>query len=152
MQPHLEISQDNLDAMKSFALTNNEPIVMVNLMQLRPRAHYADPSLNNCTGLEAFARYTTESAEVRKKVGAELVWLRHTDADWTNRENLGHGGFSAVPQHERVSDYEGNRCISSSQRTQVNGPARLKIDYDASESLRCQIAVVLNHCKRVVRS
>ena len=74
MQPHLEISQDNLDAMKSFALTNNEPIVMVNLMQLRPRAHYADPSLNNCTGLEAFARYTTESAEVRKKVGAELVW------------------------------------------------------------------------------
>ena len=74
MQPHQEISQDNLDAMKSFALTNNEPIVMVNLMQLRPRAHYADPSLNNCTGLEAFARYTTESAEVRKKVGAELVW------------------------------------------------------------------------------
>ena len=74
MQPHLEISQDNLDAMKSFALTNNDPIVMVNLMQLRPRAHYADPSLNNCTGLEAFARYTTESAEVRKKVGAELVW------------------------------------------------------------------------------
>ena len=74
MQPHLEISQDNLDAMKSFALTNNEPIFMVNLMQLRPRAHYADPSLNNCTGLEAFARYTTESAEVRKKVGAELVW------------------------------------------------------------------------------
>ena len=76
MQPHLEISQDNLDAMKSFALTNNEPIVMVNLMQLRPRAHYADPSLNNCTGLEAFARYTTESAEVRKKVGAELVCIQ----------------------------------------------------------------------------
>ena len=74
MQPHLEISQDHLDAMKSCALTNTDPIVMVNLMQLRPRAQYADPSLNNCTGLEAFARYTTESAEVRKKVGAELVW------------------------------------------------------------------------------
>ena len=154
MQPHLEISQDNLDAMKSFALTNTEPIVMVNLMQLRPRAHYADPSLNNCTGLEAFARYTTESAEVRKKSGGGigLVWRRHTDADWTDRENLGHGGLCAVPQHERVSDHGGNRCISSSQRTQASGPARLKIDYDASEPLRCQTAVVLSHSKRVVRS
>ena len=154
MQPHLEISQDNLDAMKSFALTNNEPIVMVNLMQLRPRAHYADPSLNNCTGLEAFARYTTESAEVRKKVGAELVWSGEgiQMPIGPTPENLGHGGLSAVPQHERVSDHEGNRCISSSQRTQASGPARLKIDYDTSEPLRCQTAVVLSHSKRVVRS
>ena len=36
------------------------------------------------------------------------------------------------PQHERVSDHEGNRCISNSQSTQESGPARLKIDYDVS--------------------
>ena len=47
---------------------------MVNLMQVRPHAEYDDPALNDCTGLEAFARYTSDSAEVRKEVGAELVW------------------------------------------------------------------------------
>ena len=50
------------------------PLVMVNLMQVRPHAEYDDPALNDCTGLEAFARYTSGSAEVRKEVGAELVW------------------------------------------------------------------------------
>ena len=47
---------------------------MVNLMQVRPRAEYKDPALNDCTGLEALARYTSGSAGVRKEVGAELVW------------------------------------------------------------------------------
>ena len=74
MKPHLEIAEDNLAAMAAFADSNAEPIVMVNLMQVRHHAKYEDPSLNNCTGLEAFARYTAGSAEVRKEVGAELVW------------------------------------------------------------------------------
>ena len=74
MKPHLEINEDNLLALEAFAETNNEPIVMVNLMQIKPSAEYEDPRLNNCTGLEAFARYTEESAEVRKNVGADLVW------------------------------------------------------------------------------
>ena len=74
MKPHLDIAEDNLAAMVAFADSNAEPIVMVNLMQVRHHAKYEDPSLNNCTGLEAFARYTAGSAEVRKEVGAELVW------------------------------------------------------------------------------
>ena len=74
MKSHLEITEDNLLAMEAFAETNNEPIVMVNLMQIKPNAEYEDPKLNNCSGLEAFARYTSESAEVRKNVGADLVW------------------------------------------------------------------------------
>ena len=74
MKHHLEITEDNLLAMEAFAETNNEPIVMVNLMQIKPNAEYEDPKLNNCSGLEAFARYTSESAEVRKNVGADLVW------------------------------------------------------------------------------
>ena len=74
MKPHLEITGDNLAAMEAFAESNEEPIVMVNLMQVRPRAEYENPALNDCTGLEAFARYTSGSAEVRKEVGAELVW------------------------------------------------------------------------------
>ena len=74
MKSHLEITEDNLSAMEAFAETNNEPIVMVNLMQIKPNAEYEDPKLNNCSGLEAFTRYTLESAEVRKNVGAYLVW------------------------------------------------------------------------------
>ena len=37
-------------------------------------AEYADPALNNCTGLKAFGRYTSGSAQVRKDAGGELVW------------------------------------------------------------------------------
>ena len=55
MKPHLEITEDNLAAMEVFAESNEEPIVMVNLMQVRPHAEYEDPALNDCTGLEAFA-------------------------------------------------------------------------------------------------
>ena len=32
MNPHLEITEDNLLAMEAFAQTNDDPIVMVNLM------------------------------------------------------------------------------------------------------------------------
>ena len=73
MKTHLEITANNLAALDTFAQTNDCPIVMVNLMQVRQQAQYEDPAANSCTGLEAFARYTAGSAEVRKEVGAELV-------------------------------------------------------------------------------
>lgn len=74
MNTHLEITANNLAALATFAQTNDGPIVMVNLMQVRQHAQYEDLAANGCTGLEAFARYTAGSAEVRKEVGAELVW------------------------------------------------------------------------------
>ena len=74
MKTHLEITANNLAALATFAQTNDGPIVMVNLMQVRQHAQYEDLAANGCTGLEAFARYTAGSAEVRKEVGAELVW------------------------------------------------------------------------------
>ena len=74
MKPHLEITDDNLIAMEAFAEANNDPIVMVNLMQIKPSAVYEDPRLNNCTGFEAFARYTSGSAKVRDEAGAQLLW------------------------------------------------------------------------------
>lgn len=74
MNTHLEITANNLAALATFAQTNNGPIVMVNLMLVRQHAQYEDLAANGCTGLEAFARYTAGSAEVRKEVGAELVW------------------------------------------------------------------------------
>ena len=38
MKPHLEITENNLAAMEAFAESNDEPIVMVNLMQVRLHA------------------------------------------------------------------------------------------------------------------
>ena len=68
MKPYLEITEDNLAAMEVFAESNEEPIVMVNLMQVRPHAECDDPALNDCTGLEAFARCPSGSAAVSKEV------------------------------------------------------------------------------------
>tara|TARA_X000000950_G_C13872700_1_gene643588 strand:+ start:1512 stop:1919 length:408 start_codon:yes stop_codon:yes gene_type:complete len=74
MKPHPEITEDDLAAMEAFTKSNDEPIVMVNPMQVGPHAEYENPALNDCTGLEAFARYTSGSAEVRKEAGAEMIW------------------------------------------------------------------------------
>ena len=74
MKPHLEITEENIIAMKAFATTNDKPIVMVNLMQVRATAEYKDAELNDCSGYDAFARYTEGSSHVRREVGAELIW------------------------------------------------------------------------------
>ena len=52
---HLEISEENLRLMQKYAKHNDEPIVMVNLMQLRDTAQYEDDSAPTCTGEQ---RYT----------------------------------------------------------------------------------------------
>ena len=41
---HLEISEDNLTLMQEYAENNDQPIVMVNLMQVRDTAQYEDGS------------------------------------------------------------------------------------------------------------
>ena len=74
MELHLEITEDSLAAMEAYAESNNEPIVMVNLMQVRSNAEYDDPALNDCAGLDAIARYTLGSAEVKKEAGAQPIW------------------------------------------------------------------------------
>ena len=71
---HLEISEDNLTLMQEYAENNDEPIVMVNLMQVRDTAQYEDDSAPICSGSEAFERYNKGSAEVRKESGAKLIW------------------------------------------------------------------------------
>ena len=74
MKPHLEITEANIAAMEAFSITNGAPVVMVNLMQVRATACYEDAALNDCSGYEAFARYTQGSSEVRQHAGAELIW------------------------------------------------------------------------------
>ena len=68
MKPHLKAKEDNPDAMEAFTESNDEPIVMVNLEQVGPHAECDDPALNECTGLEAFARCPSGSAAVSKEV------------------------------------------------------------------------------------
>jgi len=40
MQPHLEITEENMTALEAFVATHSEPIVMVNLMQLATRTRH----------------------------------------------------------------------------------------------------------------
>ena len=74
MKPHLEITESSLASMEAFAESNRGPIVMVNLMQVRPNAVYEASQVDNCSGYEALACYTNDSATVRQAAGAELVW------------------------------------------------------------------------------
>ena len=74
MKPYLEITDSSLASMEAFAESNIGPIVMVNLMQVRPNAVYKATLVDNCSGYEALARYTNDSATVRQAAGAELVW------------------------------------------------------------------------------
>ena len=74
MKPYLALTDNSLAAMKTFAESNGDPIVMVNLMQVRPNALYEPPLVDHCSGYEALARYTHESAAVRQAAGAGLVW------------------------------------------------------------------------------
>ena len=74
MTPHLEITEENMAEMEAFATTNDKPIVMVNLMRVRATAEYKDAELNDCSGYDAFARYTEGSSHVRREVGAKLIW------------------------------------------------------------------------------
>ena len=74
MTPHLEFTEENMAEMEAFATTNDEPIFMVNLMQVRATAEYEDAALNDCSGYEAFARYSEGSSHVRREVGAKLIW------------------------------------------------------------------------------
>lgn len=53
---HLEITEDNLAAMESFAEFNAETIVMFYPMQVWPQAEYEESALNDCNGIDAFAR------------------------------------------------------------------------------------------------
>ena len=69
MRPYLKTTEDNPDAMEAFTESNDEPIAMVNPEQVRPHAECDDPALNDCTGLEAFARCPSGSAAVSKEVG-----------------------------------------------------------------------------------
>ena len=55
LKAHLEIPEDNLTLMQEYAANNDEPIVMVNLMQVREIAQYEDDSAPTCTGEQ---RYT----------------------------------------------------------------------------------------------
>ena len=70
MKPYLALTDNSLAAMKTFAESNGDPIVMVNLMQVRPNALYEPPLVDHCSGYEALARYTHESAAVRQAAGA----------------------------------------------------------------------------------
>jgi hypothetical protein len=96
MKPYLEITDSSLASMEAFAEQNVGPIVMVNLMQVRPKAVYAASLVDNCSGYEALARLCNSQASRRGRAG--LVWPGSSNAYWPQRENLGLSGLSKIPE------------------------------------------------------
>ena len=62
---HLEIPEDNLALMQEYAANNDEPIVMVNLMQVRDTAQYERSASHlrcrNIDSLQTCLLYTSPS-------------------------------------------------------------------------------------------
>lgn len=56
-----------------FALGDNDPILMVNLLKFKDKAEYEDGRATNLTGREAYEIYITETREHLANVGAELI-------------------------------------------------------------------------------
>jgi uncharacterized protein (DUF1330 family) len=56
-----------------FALGDDDPILMVNLLKFKDKAEYEDGRVANLTGREAYEIYVTETREHLANVGAELI-------------------------------------------------------------------------------
>ena len=56
-----------------FALGDDDPILMVNLLKFKDKAEYEDGRATNLTGREAYEIYLTETREHLANVGAELI-------------------------------------------------------------------------------
>ena len=56
-----------------FALGDDDPILMVNLLKFKDKAEYEDGRATNLTGREAYEIYITETREHLANVGAELI-------------------------------------------------------------------------------
>ena len=56
-----------------FALGDDDPILMVNLLKFKDKAEYEDGRATNLTGREAYEIYVTETREHLANVGAELI-------------------------------------------------------------------------------
>jgi len=56
-----------------FALGDDDPILMVNLLKFKDKAEYEDGRVTSLTGREAYEIYVTETREHLANVGAELI-------------------------------------------------------------------------------
>ena len=56
-----------------FALGDDDPVLMVNLLKFKDKAEYEDGRATNLTGREAYEIYVTETREHLANVGAELI-------------------------------------------------------------------------------
>ena len=63
----------NPTQLAEFALGDDDPILMVNLLKFKDKAEYEDGRATNLTGREAYEIYVTETREHLANVGAELI-------------------------------------------------------------------------------
>lgn len=113
-----EIEDNALEAMERFAADNHDPIVMVNLMNLREQAVYPpDSGFTNCSGRAAMKRYEEGSAEVRRVSGARLIWggfvkqiaIAPTEESWDRVVLVRYPSATAYLTMRATSEYQSAR-------------------------------------------
>ena len=99
-------------------MTNNDLIVMVNLMKVRERAQYGSDSLAEpCSGSEAMDRYRRGSAEVRKQSGSKIVWrgepallpIAPKDEGWNSVVLVSYPNVAAYLKMRSTPEYQAAR-------------------------------------------
>jgi len=67
---NIDPTREQFEAFKD--LPRDTPIMMLNLISLHDKAHYADP--RKATGAEAYAAYGQESGSIFADVGGSILW------------------------------------------------------------------------------
>lgn len=67
---HIDPHREQFDQFKS--LDRDTPIHMLNLIQLKENADYADQRVS--TGAQAYAKYGQTSAPIFARVGGKIIW------------------------------------------------------------------------------
>ncbi|MEM7440865.1 MAG: DUF1330 domain-containing protein [Pseudomonadota bacterium] len=67
---HVDPTNEQFAAFKS--MDRQQPINMLNLVQLKPQASYADGRA--ATGAEAYETYGAKSSPIFQRVGGKIVW------------------------------------------------------------------------------
>lgn len=70
MQNNIDPTREQFDIFK--ALPRDTPIMMLNLIRLRPEAVYPDGK--KTTGEEAYQSYGLASGPIFKRLGGEIIW------------------------------------------------------------------------------
>lgn len=106
MTSYIDPDRQAWDAFK--ALPKDQPIQMLNLIKLKPRADYPTDHPDhgkNLTGLDAYRAYGRTSAEVFKRVGGHQVWAGKPEVMVTGPQDAEQWDLAFIAQYPSTAAF-----------------------------------------------